>query len=312
MDVLERRLHELLLDVIQRLFRYHHNDDEPSAKFLTAINGELARRNPAEHEIDEISKEILPTSSSSDRTLRHIIRSEKMLSEFFYRSGERRFIARSPTILRHWAALRRKLKKELDNAAHPQDRERVLEGFTRDRYVLNLERMSKLIGDNPVGINRDCGYYENTHCWNYRLSVTQTRADHLREHVNDLITETKRMQPNIKNGDLDGILRFAGNACFITQADEVVEFREHKTKHLCKYLLSDHILIVLNDLRCLGKPSADPNDNRPLAELVSIHPRKPAAGNLIEHLANGRYLPNCIDLDELTALSNAIEKKVGP
>jgi hypothetical protein len=310
MDVLERRLHELLLDVIKRLFRYYHNGDEPPAKFLIAIDDELASKNPAEHEIDEIKKGILPTSSPSDGTLRHIIRSEKMLSEFSYRSRERRFIARSPTILRHWAALRRKLKKELDSASHPQDRERVLEGLTRDRYVLNLERMSKLIGDNPVGINRDCSYYENTHCWNYRLSVTQTRADHLKEHVNELIMETKDMHPNIKNPDLEGILRFAGNACFITQSDEVVEFREHKTKHLCKYLLNDHILIVLNDLRCLVKPSAESNGNRPLAELVSIHPRKPAAGNLIEHLANGRYLPNCVDLDQLTALSNRIKKEV--
>lgn len=302
MGVLEKKLHGLLIDVIKRLYRYHHHGNQPSTRFLAAIANELAKKNPAENKIDEIKKEISP-GSPNDRLLRHIIRSEKMLSEFFYRSRERRFIARSPTILRHWAALRRKLKKELDVS---QDRESVLQALARDRYRLNLERMSKLVGDNPIGINRDCTSYEKR-----KLSPTETRAEHLQKHVDDLIAQTVCMHPNIKDDDLNGILRFAGNACFITEPDAVVEFRDQENKYLCKYLLKDQILIVVDDLRCLRQPTANPHGDRPLAELVSIHPRKPASGQLIERLASGRYLPNCVDLDELTVLSDRIKKQVG-
>jgi hypothetical protein len=311
MDVIERRLHELLMHVVKKLFQYNHNGTPPSDAFLQAIEMELTRRNPVDDEIDKIKICISQSKSSGDGMLQHIIRSEKMLSEFFYRSSERRFIGRSPTILRHWAALRRKMRKMRDST-DDTNREFVLQQFTRhtdqNRYVLNLERMSKLVGDNPVGINRNCAYYENAYCWEDGRRVT--RATHLKKHISDLIAQTDGMDPSIKDRDLKGILRFAGNACFITEADEVIEFREYKTQHLCKYLLQDHILIVLNDLRGLDIPAADPHAERPLAELVSIHPRKPAAGDVIEHLSNGRYLPNCVDLGELTTLSNQIEEEV--
>ena len=80
--------------------------------------------------------------------------------------------------------------------------------------------------------------------------------------------------------------------------------------HLCKYLLQDHILIVVNDLQFLKQPANHPGGTT-LSELVSIHPRAPAAGDVILHLANGRYLPNCVDLEELTLLSQRAEKEAG-
>jgi hypothetical protein len=300
-EVLERTLHTMLVDVVKNLFRYRHDGNEPSDKFLQKLDSELQRKNPAETAIEEIKKGIL--SIDQNERLRNIVRSEKMLSEFSYRSCERRYVAHSPTVLRHWAALRRKLRNKLDNS---HDKESVLKDLENDRYRLNLERLSKLIGDNPICINRDPQYYEHR-----MVSSTETRADHLKKHLKELRKQTEKMSPNIKSDNLKEILRFAGNACFITQPDEVIEFRERKTKHLCKYLLQDHILIVVNDLQCLKEPTNHAGGT-PLSELVSIHPRTPAAGNVILHLADGRYLPNCVDLDELTILSQRVEAEVGP
>src|SRR5262249_49589890 len=147
------------------------------------------------------------------------------------------------------------------------------------RYDLHLERLSKLIGDNPIPINRDLLYYETR-----QVSPNETRADHLIKHVEELIEQTAGMEPSMKNKELAGILRFAGNACFISDPHEVIEFREYETRHLCKYLLQDHILIVVNDLRCLEQPASQ-RGGRTLPELVSIYARKPAAGNVILHLA---------------------------
>jgi len=302
-EVLERTLHTMLVDVVKRLYRYQHGGNEPTDKFLQMLDSELQRKNPAEDTIEEIKKGVL--STDQNERLRNIMRSEKMLSEFSHRSRGRRYIAHSPTILRHWAALRRKLRKELDNS---HDKESVLKNIEKDRYRLNLERLSKLVGDNPICISRDPQYYEKR-----MVSPRETRADHLRnpDHVKELITQTQKMNPKIKGDDLKGILRFAGNACFITQSDEVIEFRERKTKHLCKYLIQDQILIVVDDLQSL-KQSANHPGGMPLSELVSIHPRRPASGKVILHLADGRYLPNCVDLDELTILSQRIEEEASP
>src|SRR5713101_6080416 len=48
MEVLERKLHALLVDVVTRLYRYHHGGNQPSTRFLAAIENELAKKNPAE------------------------------------------------------------------------------------------------------------------------------------------------------------------------------------------------------------------------------------------------------------------------
>jgi hypothetical protein len=300
---LEKILHDMLVEVVKSIYRNNHGGNEPSDRFLHRLDRELQKRNPAEDTIDEIREGI--SSNNPEEKLRNIVRSERMLSEFFFRSRERRYIAHSPTILGNWASLRIKLMRQLKGLKEPEDQENVLKDIEEGRYDLHLERLSKLIGDNPVPINRDPLYYKKR-----QVSPNETRADHLRKHVEELIKQTAGMEPSIENDELDGILRFAGNACFITDPHEVIEFREYDTRHLCKYLLQDHILIVVNDLRCLEQPASQ-GGGRALPELVSIHPRKPAAGNVILHLAAGRYLPNCLDVDELEVLWSRVEQEMG-
>jgi hypothetical protein len=324
MTELEGKLHDMLFDVVKRLYRYHHGGSHPPAQFEAAIETELKKKNPAEARVEQIKKaikeaiEAIAAGGSADRLIRHVIESEKLLSEFFHRSRERRFMARSPTVLRHWAALRKKLKKAMDD--EPVDQESVLQKLTRDRYGLNLQRMSKLVGDNPVAISRQPAFYDairvplRPDASGNRPPGRETRTRHLQypPHINELATQTACMRPNITDDNIADLLRFAGNACLITEPDEMVEFRNSENHNLCKYLLKDKIMIVVNDFRCLRQPTTRPRGDRALAELVSIHPKRPAAGQLIDELASGRFLPNCVDLDELTDLSDRIEKAVSP
>jgi hypothetical protein len=232
-----------------------------------------------------------------DDLLRWVAASERVLTEFFYLSGSRIALANSPTLMRHWVALRRKLRSIAEQNHNP---EFVLGQLKSTRYELNLVRLSKLIGDNPVCITRDLEHYKG---WKERKLCRQKRMKELRKQ-----TEAKASDPPITD-TLESILRFVGNACFVTEYDEVIEFRAQENNYLVKYLIKDEMLIVIDDLWFLNDKAADRNENMPLAELRTVYPKRRAAERVMKDLDEGFYLPNIIDLQELSNFSCEVEKE---
>ncbi|MGI0081572.1 MAG: hypothetical protein ACRECH_18380, partial [Nitrososphaerales archaeon] len=231
--------------------------------------------------------------------LRVVAESERTLAGFYNLSGERRTHVSSETVLRHWVATVKRM--ECLVTENPGNSDAVLKKLCSDRYELGLARLSRLIGDNPVTIDRTPSKY------------TYKRRRHLLSyHIEDLIkqTEQENMHPKITKADLKEIFRFAGNASFITEHDEVIEFREKEKRYLCKYLLKDQILIVIDDLWFLNGNAAKASDKIPVAKLVTIYPKELAAKQLTKDLATkGRYLPNCVHLPELVNFLNDVDAK---
>jgi hypothetical protein len=304
-DSLRKRLYGLISTVVQKLYRYHHSGQNPPESFKQAIKAKLDRRsNLAEAKIDEIKqaigkiKEPVENAESKHYLLRQVAASERVLTGFFYLSRSRIALAKSPTLSRHWVALGRKLHSVAEQGGNPGF---VLSKLKGTRYDLNLVRLSKLIGDNPVCINRDREHY-----------TRRRKENHIREHMEELRKQIaiKGSNPEI-NGTTESLLRFAGNACFITEYDEVIEFREDEHNHLVKYLIKDEILIVINDLWFLESYAVDQREKMPLAELVTVYPKEKGAKRVMKALDEGRYLPNCVDLKELSQFSRDVESQLG-
>jgi hypothetical protein len=305
MDRLEKRMLDLIMRVMKRLYTFQRGK-EPSTPFLHAFKARILQRNDADKKIDAI-KNAIAASASDDVMLCNVAASEKLLSGFFYSLKSRENIINSETVQRHWVAFR----KTMALHSNSPDPEKILADMGDERYRFNLERLSRLIGDNPVCISRDPALYQAV-----RLGRKKTRAHHLlvegRNHIRDLIDQTneKDMYPKIVNYDLEGLLRFAGNACFITEPDQVVEFRATVNDYLCKYLLKDQIMILIDDLWFTHEPAPNPPSKIPPAELVTIYPHKLAADDLMKHIGAGNYVPNCLDLEELTTSIGSIEERV--
>lgn len=282
---------DLLVWVLRQLYRLKNSGKPLPANFGPNVRRHLEHQsNPAEETIKRIREEFKKVKSE-DAWLRVVAESEKTLAGFFYFSGPRRAMVKSQTVLRHWVALTKIMALSVQEGANTDT---VLQKFTRPtRYNLNLVRLSKLIGDNPVRIIRDPNHYLNRPGTNSR----ETRADHLKGHLDPLMAQTAKMNPKIT--DLQSLLRFAGNACFITDPDEVIEFRNKSNRHLIKYLLKDRILIVVDDLWFVGSKTACSPAEIPPAELVTIFPEDLAKDQVIHDLARRRYVPNCVDLEEL-------------
>jgi hypothetical protein len=293
--------------IVVKLYRRMHSGSNPPAEFLNAVRDRLSsHKNPADNAIESITC-VLKPDSSDDILLRQVAQSERTLAGFYYLSGKRHAHANSNTVLRHWVALANHMKSLVkSNAA--VDYNTILKELMKGRYELGLPRLARLIGDNPVAIDRDPRKY------------SQFRIDHLlgrhkEDHIPALIEQTKNVYPNITGYNIKEVLRFAGNACFITEHDQVIEFRDQKDKdkekdYLCKYLLQDQILIVIDDVQFSTGNGANPIDNMRLAELVTIYPLQTAAQRLAHNLASRRYLPNCVNLPELVDLMDDIEAKL--
>jgi hypothetical protein len=185
---------------------------------------------------------------------------------------------------------------------HSGDYQAILKGMSNNRYKVGFARLARLIGDNPVAIDRDPGNYSA-----YRRG--HLLGHHGSDHIPELIEETKGMDPKVTKRDLKEILRFAGNASFVTEHDDVIEFRDKENRHLCKYLLKDKIMMVIDDLGFLEGSTASSGE-LPLAELVTIYPMEAAAERLAHNLTKGRYLPNCVHLPELMKLLEHEEKSI--
>lgn len=200
----------------------------------------------------------------------------------------------SKTVLRHWAALVQRLRDEVSRHRHSGT---VLRAISKPRYELGLARLSRLIGDNPIFVNRDTTHYRT------RLRDRHLLGMEVNDHIPDLIRQTRHMSPRITGRDLKEVLRFACNAAFVREHDQVIEFRDDTNDRLCKYLLEDEILIVIDDLWFLTA-GAYTTGIRPFppAELITIYPKRLIANQLTNDLMTGRYLPNCVDLRELTQL----------
>jgi hypothetical protein len=301
-DQLRSMLLDLLCQVVNRLFVQRRRTTPPD-RFKAAVREKLEKQsNPAELKIAAVVQAIA-NSAPDEQMFQQIALSESLLAGFFYFSeghaGYRRRLANSPTLLRHWVALGTKMETLARAHRKPQ---LVLHELGRDRYDLNLARLSKLIGDNPTPIIRDPQHYLNRPHHEHG-----TRAGHLADHLSELKEQTKKrdMRPAITQ-DWISVLRFAGNACLITEWDEVIEFRSSVNLRLCKYLIKDEILIFVDDLWFLKAPVA-----MPLPELVTIYPKKIAAERLMAGFREHRYVPNCVDLVELTQLSVQIEAELG-
>jgi hypothetical protein len=303
MNKLRERMLTLLMQVMKGLYTVQRGK-APSAAFLQAFKTRILQPNDADKKIDAI-KNAITASASDEVVLRNVAASEKLLSGFFYSLKGRENIVNSDTVQRHWVAFR----KTMALHSNSPDPEKILADMGDERYRFNFDRLSRLIGDNPVCISRDPAFYQAV-----RPGRKQPRALHLLKHIRDLIDQTneKDMYPKIVNDDLEGLLRFAGNACFITEADQVVEFRATNNHYLCKYLLKDQIMILIDDLWFTREPAPDPPFKIPPAELVTIYPHKLAADNLMKHIGDGNYVPNCLDLEELMTLIGSIEEQIQP
>jgi hypothetical protein len=290
MRELKNDLLDQLCRILERLYRYYNQRNDPPPELMAKIREGLAKQsNPADDTLEAISKS-LKSGASGEDLLRQVSESERTLAGFFYLSGERMTHVNSNTVLRHWVALVQRMRDEVDRHRHSGT---VLRAISKPRYELGLARLSRLIGDNPVVISRDLGHY-----------TTRKRADHIlgkgtHDHIPQLIRQTAHMNPRISSRDLGEILRFAGNAAFITEHDDVIEFRSKERDRLCKYLLADEILIIIDDLWFLEGNRRRGTDRTP-AELVTIYPKRLAAKQLTKDLTEKRYLPNCVNLRELT------------
>ena len=307
MDNLKKRMLALLMRVMERLYTFHRGKP-PSDPFLQIFKARILQRNAADEKIDAIKNAIAPPASD-DVVIRNVAASERLLSGFFYSLNGRGNIINSDTVQRHWVTFR----KTMALHSNSPDPEKILADMGDERYCFNLDRLSRLIGDNPVCISRDPDFYKAV-----RPGRKKTRAHHLliegRNHIQELIDQTKEkdMYPKIVNYDLRDLLRFAGNACFITEADQVIEFRATANDYLCKYLLKDQIMILINDLWFTDELAANSPTEIPPAELVTIYPHSLAADDLMKHIGDGNYVPNCVDLEELTTLIGSIEKQIQP
>ena len=282
--------------IFEKFYCYRHAGKSPAPEFIDAVRTWLERQsNPADAAIDSITRSLEPGSSHED-LLRQVAESERTLAGFFYLSGKRFSHINSTTVLRHWVATVNRM--EFMAKQYPNNTDKVLKSILKGRYELGLARLSRLIGDNPVIIIRDPGHYK-----------ARGRDKHLMKHVPALATQIKKITPKISIADLKELLRFAGNASLTTEHDEVIEFREKNNGYLCKYLLRDQILIIINDLWFMGDSSTNASGRIPLAELVTIYPKKLAAIQLTKDLARRRYLPNCVDLPELENLLSDVEAK---
>jgi hypothetical protein len=304
MDTLQKRLHGLISTVVEGLYHYHHGKQKPPERFKQAVREKLEKQsNLAEARINEIKeaigkiKEPVENAKLKDDLLRQITASEKVLTGFSYLSPSRMALSNSPTLLRHWVALGRKLHSI---AEQNHDPEFVLGQLKSTRYELNLVRLSKLTGDNPVCITRDLEHYKG---WKESKLCGPKRLKELRRQ-----TETKALDPPITD-TLESILRFVGNACFVTEYDEVIEFRAQENNYLVKYLIKDEMLIVIDDLWFLKDKAADQHENTPLAELRTVYPKRRAAERVMRELDEGLYLPNCVDLQELSNFCREVEKE---
>jgi hypothetical protein len=304
MDRVQGRLYRRISNVVGKLYRNNHSGKEPPERFKHAVIDKLKKQsNLAEQKIKEIKgaigkiQEPVDNVNSKYDLLRQVAASERVLNAFFYLSGTRMALVNSPTLLRHWVALGRKLSAIAAQDSNPESVLRRLEG---SRYELNLVRLSKLIGDNPICIYRDREHYKGA------------SEDHIREHLEDLKrqSEAKNLNPKITN--MESLFRYAGNACFITEYDEVLELRSKGEKnYLVKYLIKDEILIVLDDLWFLERKAADQYGGSPLANLVTIYPGEEFAKEVMRQFVEGRYLPNCVDLEEISKLYSEVESDFG-
>jgi len=66
-------------------------------------------------------------------------------------------------------------------------------------------------------------------------------------------------------------------------------------------------LIVIDDLWFLKDKAVDQHENMPLAELVTIYPKDEGVKSVMKSLDEGCYLPNCVDLEELSNFSREVE-----
>jgi hypothetical protein len=303
MERLKNRMLDLLTRLMKKLYIFYRRK-APSDIFLQTFRAKMSERNAADRKIDAI-KNAIAAGAPNDDVMRNIAASEKMLSGFFYFLNGRGNIINSDTVLRHWVAFRKTMALHSDSP----DPETILANMGEERYRFNLDRLSRLIGDNPVCISRDPTFYLAV-----RPGKHKTRAHHLtvegRNHIRDLIDQTKGMHPRIVDYGLDGLLRFVGNACLITEADQVIEFRATGNGYLCKYLLKEQIMILINDLWFADEPVASLLPGTPPAELVTVYPHRLAADKLMKHIGHGHYVPNCVDLEQLTALIEEIEPQV--
>jgi hypothetical protein len=291
MESLQKDLLAQLCGIAKCLYRWH-TGKMPSAGLMDVIRDKVNKQtNPADDAIDRITK-ALRSGISDEDLLRQVRDSERTLAGFYYLSGARYTHVNSNTVARHWVATVQRITTLVSK--YHNNSQLVLEQISKGRYELGLARLARLIGDNPVAINRTPSFY-----------IARGRDGHLLgrdeyDHVPDLMRETKHMNPRITGYNLTEIIRFAGNAAFITEHDEVIEFRARKNNYLCKYLLKDEIMIFINDLWFHREPKI--TNVFPLAELVTIYPKRLAARALTDELARGDYLPNCVNLSELTKL----------
>jgi hypothetical protein len=297
MQSLQDGLLDQLSWIIENLYRRTHAGLSPPPGFMSAVRERLGKQsNPADEALKSITPILEPGCLYED-LLRQVAESERTLAGFYYLSGNRYTHINSKTVLRHWVATVNRMERLVKK--YPRNYDVVLKSILKGRYELGLARLARLIGDNPVTIDRNPSNYRGK------------RRKHLLDprHVEALMKQTAnaKLNPQITKRDLKEILRFAGNASFITEHDEVIEFREKETRHLCKYLLKDQILIVINDLGFLAGNAAKASDTIPLAELVTIYPKELAAKQLTNDLAKGRYLPNCVYLPELLNLSKEVD-----
>jgi hypothetical protein len=283
--------------VIELLYRYEHLGKAPPIAFKNAIQKKIkSHKNPSESEINKIKRSIdhAVEQKNEDDVLRQVAASEKALSIFSFLSG-RTAIATSSTALSHWVALVKKMK-ELDRKY--RDKKVILDKLGTTRYGLNFNRMSKLIGDNPICIDREPSHYN------------AKGRKHFEEDHPELIEQTAYLNPRI-TGNARDTLRLAGNACWITEPDRVIEFRQDDDNlRLYKYIIESELLVVVDDLRFLRSPSGKLG-KIPLAKLVTLFRQKMTEGGLAHELGEQRYLPNCVDLKELALISSQVEKEMG-
>jgi hypothetical protein len=297
MQALQADLRQQLSAIVELLYQYDNRGNRPPRRFMDAVRERLNTGSTPTDKTIESFTQMLQSNISDDDLLIQVGEAERMLAGFYYLSGERRSHVNSKTVLRHWVALVKRLRSLARRHRHSAT---VLRMISKGRYELGLARLSRLIGDNPVAMLRDQDHYRARGRERHLLG----RGRH--DHVPALIRQTRGMNPKITGYNLKQILRFAGNAAFITEHDEVIEFRDRDTNNLCKYLLQDEILIVIDDLWFLKENQQRTNDKMPLGELVTIFPKQLAAKQLTRQLIDRRYMPNCVHLPELVSLLDEV------